>query len=694
MVDAKAKHQCFADTPGRAVPLARVRNLGIMAHIDAGKTTLTERILFETGVTSHVGEVHEGTATTDWMIQERERGISITSAATVCPWSGCRINLIDTPGHVDFTAEVERSLRVLDGVVAVFCAVHGVQPQSEKVWRQARQYGIPALAFVNKMDRVGASMDRVVEEIQEKLHILPLPIQYPWGSEDSFIGVLDIISLKAVDGRGREVPIPAALLDEVAAARAYLVECLAETDDGLLEHFLAGEDPSADELRTALRAATLAGHVLPVLCGSAFGGIGVGALLDAVVDYLPSPCDNRCVAGIEPESGRPLSRPVGDEEPFSALAFKLAKDGRRGRMALVRVYSGTARPGMRLWNPRTGTEECIADVMRVHANVAESTPAVYAGDIAAVTGLSDDMVTGDTLCSPGAPIVLAPVDFPEPVMSMVVEPKVHEDRQALLEALRDLAFEDPTFRVRTDGETGQTVIAGMGELHLDVIRDRLERDWGIAINVGTPRVNYRETVRGPAAGETQFIRQTPVARQYAGVCLRISPRSPGRGLSVTVEAPEDRIPTLFHNAVEAGIRETAGDGRDSGRPLTDCEVRVVDGSYDATDSSDLAFRAASSLALRDAVRKAGVQVLEPVMTVVVDTPSQHMGDVIGDLSSRRGRITEVETGGLGTARVAARVPLAELFGYATALRSITKGRADFAAEPAFYAPVPEEAVTR
>ncbi len=693
MVDVSAQPSRSIEVPRRAVALVHVRNIGIMAHIDAGKTTLTERILFYAGVTGCIGEVGEGTASMDWMIQERERGISITSAATVCPWRGHRINVIDTPGHVDFTAEVERSLRVMDGAIAVFCAVRGVQAQSETVWRQARRYGIPVIAFVNKLDRPGSSMERVFDGIREKLGAVPVAIQMPVGSEDSFRGVVDLIDLRAIlfDGRHgmRCVPVPADLEGPVGVARGLLIECLAETDDVLMGRFLANQAPSAAEIRLALRCATLAGQVVPVTCGSALTNRGVRPLLDAVVDFLPSPVDVREVFGIEPASGRLVARGIGDNEPFSALAFKLTGDRRTGRLAYLRVYSGTARPGMRVRNARTGADEHIRELMQIHANMTEVRTEVFSGDIAAVTGLSADTLTGDTICAPEAPIALSAMCFPEPVISMAVEACHANDRDRLHEAMRDLAMEDPTLRVRTDCETGQTLIAGMGELHLEIVRDRLGREYGISVRVGRPRVSYRDTVCLRACAEMTFVRQVGVARQYAAVRLEIEARPRGHGLSIAMSALEERLPAVFHYAVEAGIREAASNGVDSDRPLTDCHVQVTDGSYDATDSSDLAFRSAGALALKDAVRKAGVRVLEPVMTVDVLTPPEYLGDVIGDLSSRRGQITEVETLAQGAARVVARVALAELFGYATALRSLSRGRADFAAEPSHYAAVPE-----
>ncbi|MBN2450197.1 MAG: elongation factor G [Lentisphaeria bacterium] len=694
MPDEAGNNGASVAAPRRAVPLARVRNIGIMAHIDAGKTTLTERILYYTGVTPFVGEVHEGTATMDWMIQERERGISITSAATVCPWREHRIHLIDTPGHVDFTAEVERSLRVLDGAVAVFCGMHGVQPQSEKVWRQARRHGIPVIAFVNKMDRPGASLHNVVQSIQAKLHPTPLPIQFPLGDASGFRGVVDLVTMRAVlfDGHHgmSEEPIPAEVEIDAEVGRALLVECLAEIDDVIMDRFLNGTEPTPEELRHALRGGTLRGDVVPVLCGSALHNMGVRLLLDSVLDYLPSPVDRDTVPGIEPVSGRHVCRRVDDDEAFSAVAFKIAGCRRSGRLAYVRIYSGTARPGMVVRNARTGADERLQGVLQVHADQAAERLGAFSGDIAAVTGLSEETRTGDTLCAPDAPIALAPVSFPEPVVSMAVEACAAEDRERLHEALRQIAYEDPTFRVRTDCGTGQTLIAGMGELHLDIVRDRLERDFGVRILVGCPRVNYRETVLRPAAAQMTFVRQTGMVRQYAAISLDVVPLSPGQGFSVSIEAPEERLPSVFVNAVEAGVREAAANGVDGDRPLTDCHVRVSDGAYDAGDSTDLAFRTAAALALRDAVRKGGVTVLEPILAVEVTSPREHMGEVIGDLSSRRGRITEVDTAAMGAARINAHVPLAELFGYATALRSLTRGRADVVAEPSHYEPVPAE----
>lgn len=696
MVEVPAQLTSATEAPGRVVPLDRVRTIGIMAHIDAGKTTLTERILYCTGVNACMGEVHEGTAVMDWMIQERERGISITSAATVCPWQGHQVSIIDTPGHIDFTAEVERSLRVLDGAVAVFCGVRGVQPQSESVWRQSRRHGIPVVAFVNKMDRPGASMAGVLDGMRERLHATPLAIQVAVEGDGCLEGIVDVITRRTLffseSGSSPTAGVPAAAVAAVASARSLLIECLAETDDVIMAHFLSDEEPTAEELRAALRRATLSGQVVPVVCGSALENHGVAALLDAVVAYLPSPLDVHQVAGVEPESGRPLVRHIDDAEPFSALAFKTVGDAPGGRLTYMRVYSGTARPGMAVRNARTGAVERIANLLQIHANMAEERTQAFCGDIAAVTGLSVDTHTGDTLCAPEAPIALSAIRFPEPVVSVAIEARHSADREGLHRALRELALDDPTLRVHTDVYTGQTLLAGMGELHLDIVRDRLERDFGVAVRTGRPRVSYRQTLRGPAAATMTFVRQMGSARQYAVIGLEIEPRPQGHGVSVELDLSEDRLPAVYHNAVEAGLREAADGGIDGDLPLTDCHVRVCDGSYDATDSSDLAFRAAATMALNDAVRKAGVVVLEPVMVVEVLTPPDCLGDVMGDLASRHGRITEVDSLACGSARVVARVALAQLFGYATALRSLTRGRADVAAEPSHYEPVAEQAV--
>jgi len=681
--------------PGRQAPLQHVRNIGIAAHIDAGKTTLTERILYYTGVNYRMGEVHEGTATMDWMVQEQERGITITSAATTCFWKNHRINIIDTPGHVDFTAEVERSLRVLDGAIALFCGVAGVQPQSETVWKQARKYGIPIIAFVNKMDRVGADFQRVVRDIRDKLHANAVPIQLPLGAEQDFAGVIDVIDRCALrfdeETLGVEVrrePVPEAMLDDVEAARTHLFECLAELDDDLMELFLEDEQPTPEQLRTALRKAVIAGDVVPVMCGSAFRNKGVQPLLDAVVAYLPSPADVDDVAGVDPKTGEAISRHTGDDQPFSALVFKVASDPYMGRLVYFRVYSGSVHRGMTVVNSRTGRTLRLGRLLQMHANHREDREAIFSGDIAAALGIRD-AVTGDTLADPSAPIVLESVRFPEPVISMAVEPRSSADRDHLFEALGVLAVEDPTFRVRTDAETGQTIVSGMGELHLDIIRDRLRREFSVEANFGAPEVAYRETIRRPARGDGKFVRQTGGRGQYGHVIIEIQPAARGAGVTIENRVVGGRIPTDFIPAVEQGLRESADGGVRTGFPLVDLHIAILDGSYHPVDSSELAFKIAASLALKQAVAAAGAVVLEPIMRVDVSTPGEYVGDIIGDLCSRRGRIIEVDASP-GNAAVAAFVPLAEMFGYATALRSLTRGRASFSAEPSHFDPAPAE----
>ncbi|NOY81168.1 MAG: elongation factor G [Kiritimatiellaeota bacterium] len=695
-----AANVTVAQAPGRQVPLARVRNIGIMAHIDAGKTTLTERILYYTGVNYQLGEVHEGTATMDWMVQEQERGITITSAATTCFWNDYRINIIDTPGHVDFTAEVERSLRVLDGAVAVFCGVAGVQPQSETVWRQARRYGIPILAFVNKMDRIGADFQKAVSDIRRKLEANAVPIQLPVGAEGEFAGVVDLVNQEALyfdeEDLGatiRRGPVPQDMVEEVREARTYLLECLAEVDDQMMEKFLAEETPSPEQFNTSLRAAVVSGDVVPVLCGSAFRNKGVQPLLDAVAALLPSPLDVWDISGTDPASGENVTRHVGDAQPFAALVFKLMADPFMGKLVFFRVYSGTVHKGMSVLNARTGKKVRIGRLLQMHANHREDRDEIFSGDIAASLGLSD-VTTGDTLCSPEAPIQLESVNFPDPVMSIAIEPKTAAERDRLFAALGTLAAEDPTFRVRTDTETGQTVVSGMGELHLDVIRDRLFREFKVEANVGRPEVAYRETICNAADGNGKFIRQTGGRGQYGHVILRVEPRETGHGLTIENRIVGGVIPKDYHKAVEGGIRETAEGGVRTGYPLVDFHADILDGSYHAVDSSELAFKIAASLALKQAVTKAGLRLLEPVMRLELSTPEENLGDVIGDLNGRRGRIVEVVSEP-GVARLIAFVPLAELFGYATVLRSLTKGRAVFSAEPSRFEPAPrkvEEAI--
>ena len=693
MTDTKAQHE-FTEAPGRQVPLEQVRNIGIMAHIDAGKTTLTERILFYTGVTYRLGEVHEGTATMDWMVQEQERGITITSAATTCLIDGCRINLIDTPGHVDFTAEVERCLRVLDGAIAVFCAVAGVQPQSETVWRQAKTYGLPIIAFVNKMDRTGANFHAVVHDIRNKLGVVAVPIQIPIGQEDEFRGVVDIIREETVtfdeEDLGATVhrgPVPEEMRDATRQARGFLVECLAEVDDVIMDRFLNDQTPDPGELHKALRKATVSGEIVPVTCGSAFRNKGVQPLMNAVIECLPSPLDVWDVSGLNPSTAETITRHVGDAEPFAGLAFKVMTDKYAGRLVFFRVYSGTAKRGMTVLNTRTGKRQRLGRLLQMHANHREDRDEVYSGDIAASVGLSDT-ATGDTLCDLANPITLANVTFPEPVVGMAIEPKSSMERDKLLYALQQLAHEDPTFRVRTDSETGQTIVSGMGELHLDIIRDRLVREFDVEANVGKPEVAFRETITAQAEANIKFVRQTGGRGQYAHVMLRLEPRPQGHGVTTAVEVSGGHIPREYYSAVEKGLLEAADTGALGGYPMTDLHAEVFDGSYHAVDSSELAFKIAASMALKDAVRKAGATLLEPIMTTEITTPQGHLGDVIGDLSSRRGQVIEVDSRETDT-RIVGHVPLAELFGYATALRSLTRGRADFASEPSHFAQVPK-----
>jgi elongation factor G len=682
------------EAPERDAPLARMRNIGIMAHIDAGKTTLSERILFYTGKTYKIGEVHDGAATMDFMVQEQERGITIKSAATSCSWREHRINLIDTPGHVDFTAEVERSLRVLDGAVAVFCAVGGVQPQSETVWRQARKYGVPAVAFVNKMDRAGADFARVVREIRDRLSTAPVPVVVPVGREEQFQGVIDVLADELVTfaetDSGSTVsrcPLPEALREERERAFAFLFECLAEDDDAIMAKFLADERPGTDELRAALRRATLAGEILPVLCGTAFRNKGVQPLLDAVIDYLPSPVDLGEVRGIHPDTDEPATRCVGDNEPFTALAFKVISDPYVGRLHFIRVYAGQARRGDTLLNPRTGRRERLGRIMRMHANRREEVDRLFSGEIAAVIGL-EDVTTGDTLCDPAAPLRLEAVTFPHPVIAMAIEPETAAERDRLQAALVQIAHEDPTFRVKTDPETGQTIVAGMGELHLDIIRDRLLREAKVRATVGAPEVAYRETFTAGANAEVRYVKQTGGRGQYAHIILRADPGEPGSGIVVENSVVGGRIPKEYHRAIEGGLREACEKGILGGYPVVDIAIEVTDGSFHEVDSSEMAFKICASMALKEAGRRGRMVFLEPIMALEVNTPDEHMGDVIGDLSSRRGRIVELENRPQG-ARILGHVPLAELFGYATGLRSLTRGRADFVMEPAHFERVPE-----
>ncbi|HEY64590.1 MAG TPA: elongation factor G [Caldilineae bacterium] len=669
----------------RAVPLSRLRNIGIIAHIDAGKTTTTERILFYTGRTYRMGNVDEGTTVTDWMEQERERGITITAAAISCTWKDVQINIIDTPGHIDFTAEVQRSLRVLDGGVVVFDAVNGVEPQSETVWRQADRYNVPRVCFVNKMDRVGADFWGTVEQIKTRLHAQPVAIQVPIGVSDSFRGMVDLIEEKAwvfadeLGARPEQTPIPEDLVDEVAERREQMIELIADADDEVLHKYLEGEPITPEELRQALRRATISNALVPVLCGSALKNKGVQPLLDAIVYYLPSPIDVPPIRGINPRTGEEEERVADDDGPVAALVFKIVSDPYMGRLAYLRVYSGTLRSGAQLLNANRGRKERIGRLVRMYADKREDIDVIHAGDIGAALGLKQTF-TGETLCSPNAPILLESIQFPEPVISVAIEPRTQADQDRMTEALQRLAEEDPTFRVRYDDQTGQTIISGMGELHLEVLVDRMLREFRVSANVGRPQVAYRETITRRARGEGRFIRQTGGRGQYGHVWLEVEPLPPGKGFEFEDAITGGVIPKEFIPAIEAGVREALEDGVLAGYPIVDIKVRVVDGSYHEVDSSDVAFKIAGSMALREAVRRGNPVLLEPVMKVSVVVPEQYTGDVIGDLNARRGEIQGLEPRGPGMQLIQALVPLAEMFGYATRLRSATQGRGTFTME--------------
>jgi elongation factor G len=676
----------------RLVPLARTRNIGIIAHIDAGKTTVTERILFFTKKTYKIGEVHEGTAVMDWMPQEQERGITITAAATTCFWNDNRINIIDTPGHVDFTVEVERSLRVLDGAVVVFDGVAGVEPQSETVWRQADRYRVPRICFINKLDRTGADFWRCVDMIRDRLGATPVPIQIPIGSEDAFRGVIDLVAMKALvyrDDRGEQidvVEIPAELADEAKRHHDALVEAVAEMDDELTHKFLEGEELTVEELSHGLRLGTLQYRFVPVLTGSALKNKGIQPMLDAVVDYLPSPLDVPPVIGEDPRTRKEVLRTVDDSEPFAALAFKIAADPFVGKLAFFRVYSGTLKTGSYVLNATKDKKERIGRILQLHANHREEIEAVYAGDIAAAVGLRDT-TTGDTLSDPDHPILLESMTFPEPVIEVAIEPKTKADQDKLAIALQRLAEEDPTFKVHTDEESGQTRIAGMGELHLDVLVDRMVREFKVAANVGRPSVSYRETVRRSAEGNGRFIRQTGGRGQYGHVVLTLEPTGKGQGYEFVDKIVGGVIPREYMRAIDMGIREALETGIYAGYPMVDVRAIVHDGSYHEVDSSEMAFKIAASMAVKDAVEKAHPVVLEPMMRVEVTMPKDFIGDVIGDLNSRRGQVEAMDERG-STQVVRAFVPLAEMFGYATDLRSMTQGRASYSMELSHYAEVP------
>ena len=673
----------------RDYPLARTRNIGIIAHIDAGKTTITERILFYTRKIHRMGEVHHGTATMDWMTQERERGITITAAATSCYWLNHQINIIDTPGHIDFTVEVQRSLRVLDGGIVVLDAVAGVEPQSETVWHQADRFHVPRICFINKMDRPGADFWHSISMIEERLGAHPVAVQVPMGAEDEFEGVVDLITGRGLvyaddlGTRQEEVEVPASLREEVAQHRAMLLERVAETDDALASDFLDGRESSVQEIRRALRQATLDSKLVPVLCGSALRNKGVQPILDAVIQYLPSPLDVPAMEGINPKTDQVEARPAEEEGPFSALAFKIASDPYVGRLAYVRVYSGTLRTGTRVSNATKERKERVGRLLRMHANAQEDIEAVYAGDIAAVIGLKHTF-TGDTLCDPKAPIILESIKFPEPVISVAIEPRTRADQDRMKEAMARLAEEDPTFQVRVDGDTGQTLISGMGELHLEVLVDRMLREFRVSANVGKPQVSYRETITTPVRAEGRFIRQTGGHGEYGHVWLELEPLEKGEGYVFEDETTNGVIPKEYIPAIDKGVQEAMESGVLAGYPVVDVGVKLVNGSFHEEDSSALAFKIAASMALRNGVQRGNPVLLEPIMKVEAVLPEDFVGEVMGDLSSRRAQIEGMEARGPLQA-VWAHVPLAEMFGYATSLRSLTQGRGTFTMEFDYYA---------
>jgi elongation factor G len=678
----------------RQAPLERCRNIGIMAHIDAGKTTTTERVLFYTGITHRIGEVHEGTATMDWMEQEQERGITITSAATTCTWRDIRINIIDTPGHVDFTAEVERSLRVLDGACAVFDAVHGVEPQSETVWRQADKYQVPRICFINKMDKMGADFEHAVDTIRKRLNARPVAIQIPIGQEAAFKGVIDLVEMKAIYWRDETMgakyeveEIPAELKKKAEAFHAQLVESVAENDDDLLHKFLEGETISAAEIRKSLRKSTIALKLFPVLCGTAFKNKGVQTLLDAVVDYLPSPLDIPSTKGHDPDHPEVvLERKPADNEPFSGLAFKIMADSFVGQLVFVRVYSGHLKTGDGVLNTTKGKTERIGRLLKMHANKREEISEIYAGDICACVGLKN-VTTGDTICSEKSPILLESITFAAPVISVAVEPKTKSDQEKMGVALGRLAQEDPTFKVATDPDSGQTIISGMGELHLEIIIDRMMREYKVEANVGKPQVAYRETIRKHSEAEGKYIRQTGGSGHYGHVKLRVDPNEMGKGFEFVNEIKSGSVPREFFKPIEQGVKQAMEGGILAGYEMVDIKVTLYDGSYHEVDSDEMAFKIAASMGFKEAARKAQPVLLEPIMSVEVLVPEDFMGVIIGDLNSRRGRIEGIEHRA-GSQVIKSLVPLAEMFGYATNMRSNTQGRATFSMHFAHYDEAP------
>ena len=678
---------------GREFPLAKTRNIGIMAHIDAGKTTTTERILFYTGVNHKIGEVHDGAATMDWMAQEQERGITITSAATTCHWKGYRVNIIDTPGHVDFTVEVERSLRVLDGSVAVFSAKDGVQTQSETVWRQASTYHVPRIAFINKMDTVGANFEHAVQTMRDRLHANAVAMQLPIGKENTFIGIVDLLTRKAEiykDDQGKEIEVtdvPEDMKDEVEELREKICEAAAEASDELMEKYLGGEELTIEEIKAAIRKQTIDCKLFPVFCGSAYKNKGIQMLLDAVIDYLPSPLDVPPVKGTDPKTEEEIERPADDKAPLAALAFKIMADPFVGKLAYFRVYSGEMHQGTYVLNSTKGKKERVGRILQMHANHRKEIEVAYTGDIAAAVGFKD-VTTGDTLCDESNPIILEKMVFPDPVISVAVEPKTKADQEKMGVALQRLAEEDPTFRVHTDPESNQTIISGMGELHLDIIVDRMKREFGVDATVGKPQVAYRETIRKEVEAEGKFIRQTGGHGQYGHCWLRLEPQEPGTGFSFENKIVGGVIPKEFIAPVQAGVEAAMEDGVVAGYPMVDIKVTVFDGSYHDVDSSEMAFKVAGSMAFKAGAKKADPVLLEPYMKVEVDVPEQYMGDVIGGLNSRRGRIDGMETEN-GDSRISGFVPLSEMFGYATDLRSTTQGRGTFTMTFDHYEEVPK-----
>jgi len=683
---------------GREYPLERTRNIGIMAHIDAGKTTTTERILYYTGITHKLGETHEGASQMDWMEQEKERGITITSAATTTHWKDHRINIIDTPGHVDFTVEVERSLRVLDGAVAVFCAKGGVEPQSENVWRQADNYKVPRIAYVNKMDIIGADFYRVVGMMKDRLGSNAVAMHIPIGAEDDFVGMIDLLTMKAhifKDNEGKDVEVtdvPADYLDKAKEYREKMVESISETDEELMMKYLEGEEPTVEELKAALRKAVIATTINPVFCGTSYRNKGVQLLLDAIVDYMPAPTDIEAIKGVLP-NGEESERHSSDEEPFSALAFKIMADPFVGKLAFFRVYSGILNSGSYVLNSTKNKKERIGRILQMHANTRKEITEVYSGDIAAAVGLKDT-TTGDTLCDANAPIILESMEFPDPVITVAIEPKSKAAQEKMGTALARLAEEDPTFRVKTDEETGQTVISGMGELHLEIIVDRLLREFKVEADVGAPQVAYRETIKKPVDIENKYAKQSGGRGQYGHVKIRMIPQEPGKGYEFVNAIVGGAIPKEYIGPVDAGIQGAMQSGVLAGYPVVDVKVELYDGSYHEVDSSEMAFKVAASMAFKDGMRKANPVILEPIFKVEIITPEDYMGDVMGDLNSRRGRIEGMEARVGGAQAISGYVPLSEMFGYATTLRSITQGRANYTMIFDHYEEVPASIATK